>query len=209
MEKEFWTVQESISRKVQLTHFDPNKLAVIETDASRKDLCCDVMQEGKPVKLLSKPLTPAEADCSNVERELLAILFACERLHTHIFGRTITIHTDYQALEMIFMKRIGLAPPRLQRMLLRPGIYDISVRHVGAKSVLLADTLSRLIRPGTDRTIPNLDVSIAQVMKIKPTYLETIQGETQSDALLRQLRETIMNGLPESMKDLTDPLNPY
>ena len=78
-------------------------------------------------------------------------------------------------------------------MLLRLRMYDVS----------------RLIRLGTDRTIPNLDVSIAQMMKIKPTYLATIQRETQSDATLRQLRETIMKGWPESMNDLTDSLKPY
>ena len=139
------------------------------------------MQEGKPVKFLSKSLTPTEDDRSNIERELLAVLFACERFHTYVFGCTITIHTNHQTLERIFMKPISLAPPRLQRMLLRLRMY-VSVKYVGAKSVLLADTLSRLTRAGTDRTSPNLVVSIALVMKIKPTYLVTIQRETQSDA---------------------------
>ena len=36
---------------------------------------------------LSKSLTKTEADYSNIEREMLAILFACERLYLYIFGR--------------------------------------------------------------------------------------------------------------------------
>ena len=37
--------------------------------------------------------------------------------------------------------------------------------YIGSKSVLLVDTLSRLVEQGSTREIPGLDVSIAQVLK--------------------------------------------
>ena len=147
MQQEFETIKRAIARAIQLVHFDTQKAVVIETDASMKGLGAVLHQDGKPVKFLSKSLTSTESDYSNIERELLAVLFACEKLHTYIFGRPATIHTDHKPLQSIMQKPISLAPPRLQRMLLRLRMYDLQVKYVGAKSVLLTDTLSRLVQP--------------------------------------------------------------
>ena len=209
MQQEFNTVTKAIADAVQLIHFDPNKPVTIETDASLKGLGAVLIQNGKPVKFLSKSLTPAESDYSNIERELLAVLFACEKLHVYIFGRPVTINTDHKPLQAIFQKPISLAPARLQRMLLRLRMYDLQVKYVGAKSVLLADTLSRLVRPGSDNPIPGLDVSIAQVLKLGSTYLESLQAETRADNCLCQLADYIMSGWPEHMSDLPEILQPY
>ena len=143
MQKEIDTIKNEIANAVQLTHYEPNKSAVIETDASLKGHGAVLIQDGKPVRFLSKVLTPAEANYSNMERELLAVFFACEKLHTYTFGRETTIHTDHKPLHNILLKPISLVPARLQRMLLRLFKYDIQVVYVGSKSVLLADTLSR------------------------------------------------------------------
>ena len=155
------------------TSYDPKKPAIIETDASLKGIGAVLPQDGKPVRFLSKALTPAEANYTNIERELLAILFACEKLHRYRFGREITVHTDHKPLQAIFQKPVSLAPPRLQRMLLRLSKYDTHVNYVGSKSVLLADTLSWLVQPGTAKAIPGLDINIAQVLKVEPTRLES------------------------------------
>lgn len=209
MQLEFEHIKQAIADEVQLTHFDPNKPTVIETDGSLKGLGAVLIQDHKPVKFLSKSLTPAEAEYSNIERELLAVLFACEKLHSYVFGCTVTIHTDHKPLESIFQKPISLAPARLQRMLIRLRMYDLRVKYVGAKSVLLADTLSRLVDKKGAKTIPDLDVSIAQVLHFKPSYLEALQAEAKVDPTQIQLFDYIMNGWPEHMQDLPDDIRPY
>ena len=83
MQKELYTIKHDIANAVKLTHYDPSKPAVIETDASVKGLGAVMVQDGKPVRFLSEALPPAEANYSNIERELLAVLFACEKLHTY------------------------------------------------------------------------------------------------------------------------------
>jgi len=167
-------------------------------------------QEPQDAEFLSKALTPTEQEYANIERELLAIVFACERLHTYTFGQKVIIHTDHQPLRSIIKKPISLAPPRLQRMLIRLRTYDIDIIYVGANKVLLSDTLSRLVTPGKDAvTIPNLDVKIAQVLKIKPTRLETMQHETKTDPALTSLQELITRGWPQSKQDLPEELHPY
>ena len=166
-------------------------------------------QNGKPVRFMSKSLTQAESNYSNIECELLAVLFACEKLHVYIFGREVTVHTDHRPLDNIFRKPVSLAPPRLQRMLLHLSIYDVKVKYVGAKEAPLADTLSRLLPKGRDKPISGLDISIAQVIQIKQTRLATLQDETKEDPVLKKLSELIMTGWPESMQDLSEDLKPY
>ena len=209
MQLEFEDVKEAIADSVELTHFDPNKPAEIETDASLKGLGAVLIQAGRPVKFLSKSLTGTEAEYSNIERELLAVLFACEKLHTYVFGRAMNIRTDHKPLESIFAKPISLAPPRLQRMLLRLRMYDLNVKYVGANNVLLADTLSRLVRPGTSQTIPDLDIHIAQVLSIRPTHLESLQVETKADPTLAQMFGYINNEWPSHIHHLPEAVRPY
>ena len=209
MQKELDTIKNEIANAVQLTHYEPNKSAVIETNASLKGLSAVLIQDSKPVRFLSKALTPAEANYSNIERELLAVLFACEKLHTYTFGRKTTVHTDHKPLQNILLKPISLAPARLQRMLLRLSKYDIQVVYVGSKSVLLADTLSRLVEQGNARDIPGLDVSIAQVLKVEPTLLESLQEDTKADPTLAELTVLILTGWPNSMQDIPEHMHPY
>ena len=44
---------------------------------------------------VSRALTKTEQRYSNIERELLAIVFALERLNHYTFGRTITVQSDH------------------------------------------------------------------------------------------------------------------
>eukprot|EP00914_Ancora_sagittata_P001774 GHVO01004218.1.p1 GENE.GHVO01004218.1~~GHVO01004218.1.p1 ORF type:complete len:550 (-),score=74.23 GHVO01004218.1:1348-2997(-) len=102
MTNEMDIVKETIAKAIRLTHYDPNQPITIETDASLKGLGAALIQDGKPVRFISKALTTAESNYANIERELLAILFACERLHIYTYGRKVVIHTDHKPLMSIF-----------------------------------------------------------------------------------------------------------
>ena len=52
----------------------------------------------KPFMYVSRASTKTEQRYSNIERELLAIVFALERLNHYTFGRTITVQSDHQPL---------------------------------------------------------------------------------------------------------------
>ena len=90
-------------------------------------------------------------------REIIAIVFACERLHTYTFGQKVTIHADHKPLRSISKKPISLAPPRLQRMLLRLRTYDVDIFYVVASKVLLSETITPC-HSWENATIPKLDV---------------------------------------------------
>ena len=103
----------------------------------------DLLQDGQPIAYTSKSLTDTETRYANIERELLAIVFACQRFITYVLGRPFTVESDHKPLEMIHQKSLVSAPPRLQRMLLQLQRYDVTIRYRPGKEMLLADVLRR------------------------------------------------------------------
>ena len=123
----FEAIKQVITTLPVLAYFDKTKKHTIQCDASKKELGAILLQESKPVMYMSRALTETEQRYSNIERELLAIIFALERLNHYTFGRTITVQSDHQPLQSICKKSIVSASPRLQRLLLRLAHYDINI----------------------------------------------------------------------------------
>ena len=122
----------------------------MQCDASQSGLGAALIQNGHPVAYASRPLTPAETRYryAQIERELLAIVFACNRFAGYVYGRElVNIESDHKPLEPIFLKSLDSAPKRLQRMLLRLQKYSLQVKYKKGKDMHLADTLSRAYLP--------------------------------------------------------------
>ena len=66
-----------------------------------------------------------------------------------------------------------------------------------------------LIVPGTDKNIPGLNVQIAQVLKIRPTKLATMQEEITAHPCLQMLKTLIQSVWPETMQDLPNEVKLY
>ena len=103
-----------------------------------------LLQEGKPVIYVSRTFTPAEERYSTIERELLGVLFAMERLHNYVFGEPVRVQTNHKPLEMIWKKSVATASPILQQLLLRLARYEIQVEYICGKDNSIADALSRV-----------------------------------------------------------------
>ena len=97
----FDAIKEELSRTPVLAYFDRKAEHVIQTDASMKGLGAVLLQEGKLVIYVSGTLTPAEERYSNIEKELLGVVFAMERLHNYVFGEPVRVQPDHKLLEII------------------------------------------------------------------------------------------------------------
>ena len=87
--------------------FDVHKEVVIETDASKDGLGACLLQEGDPLAYASRSLTASEQNYVQIEKELMAIVFACEKFHQYVYGQPVKVVTDHKPLE-------AMAPGRLQ-----------------------------------------------------------------------------------------------
>ena len=97
-----------------LRYYDRRKPVTVQADASERGLGACLLQDGQPIAYASKSLTDTETRYANIERELLAIVFACQRFNTYVLGRPFTVESDHKPLEMIHQKSLASAPPRLQ-----------------------------------------------------------------------------------------------
>ena len=68
-----------------LAYFDPDEEVVLQCDASQKGLGAALLQKGRPVSYASRCMTSAEQNCAQIEKELLAVVFACERFHQYTY----------------------------------------------------------------------------------------------------------------------------
>ena len=140
----FKQIKRSITSQVTLSYFDESQGVTLQVDASTKGLGATLIQDGNPKALASKVLTGTDTRYANIERELLAVLYSCERFHAYLFGRLFVVESDHNPLESIHLKHLTSAPPRLQKMLLRLQQYDLKIKYKPGTSMLIADALSRL-----------------------------------------------------------------
>ena len=131
-----------------LRYYSLSEEVTLQADASQSGLGAALMQNGQPVAYASRALSPTECRYAQIEKEMLAIVFACERFNDYIYRRNgVNVETDHKPLEVIKTKPLNNASARLQRMMLRLQRYDLRVRYKQGKFMYLADTLSRAFAP--------------------------------------------------------------
>ena len=210
----FDAIKEELSRTPVLAYFDRKAEHVIQTDASMKGLGAVLLQEGKPVIYVSRTLTPAEERYSNIERELLGVVFAMERPHNYVFGEPVRVQTDHKPLEMIWKKSIATASPRLERLLLRLSTYEIQVEYICGKDNSIADPLSR-VDPLSPKPMDSKQMYVIPEHHITLTVLDTdnrfdrTRIAITANPALNQLRPYIFHGWPLQRQQLPERLQHY
>ena len=180
-------------------------------DASQRGIAAVLLQTKGSEEFASKLLSEAESRYSNIEREMLAVLFGLEKFHYYAYGRLVVVKSDHRPLEAIFKKHLSSAPPRLARMLLCIQKYDVQIKYLPGKDVPVADALSRISScPG--EAVQGLDISVHKVhfhLNASQTRVCQIQEETARDSTLSTLREVIMRGWPDRRSDCPAALLAY
>ena len=205
-------LKELISEESILAYYDTCKAVALEVDASMKGLGACIVQDGRPVMFASKTLTKTQSNYSNIEREMLAVMYGVERFHTYLYGRRFTIVTDHKPLEIICNKPVTAAPPRLQRMLLRIQGFDYEVKYRPGEEMTVPDTLSRL--PSARNSDPiTMDIRVddfnLDLINFSDAKKGELRRETMKCPVLNALMETIHQGWPENIKQLPTALRSF
>ncbi len=210
-EKSFHEIKSEIEKTTALRYYDPSKPLFVQVDASGSGLGAALIQEHGPIAFASKSLCGAETRYSNIEREMLGIIFGLERFHHYVYGRHVIVHSDHKPLEAISMKNLANAPPRLARMLLRAQRYDFTVVYRPGQQVTVADALSRISpSPGTE--IEDIDVSVHDVdmnLHATPSCLSDARRETAADPTLSAVVEAVIHGWPLKRSECPAVLTPF
>ena len=220
-DKAFKNLKQAICKDITLQFFDSDLPLYINADASQKGIGAIMLQPDKnckntsnteipnnlrPVAYASKTVTSCERNYSNIERELLGVLFSVLHFKHFTYGCKVHIITDHKPLVSLFRKSLTSAFTRLARMLLHILDYQLGVMYQPGTKMDLSDALSRLTSHNDNskaKSIPGLDIIVHDVQvftEISPLSLEKIKCVTENDPDLKTLRQYIQNGFAAKKK---------
>lgn len=154
-QNEIEKLKQILSTDPVLKIYDPKTPLVIQTDASKDGIGCVLLQDGRPVAFASRSLNKTEKRYAQIEKELLAVVVACEKFHYFIYGREVEVHSDHKPLETLIKRDLDKVTARLQRMFMQLLRYPaLTLKYVPGKQMLVADCLSRAFLPETEPDDP-------------------------------------------------------
>jgi hypothetical protein len=65
------------------------------------------IKDKKPyvINYASKTLNSAQMNCTTTEKELLAVVFACEKFRSYLVGSPVVVFSDHAALKYLLFKK--------------------------------------------------------------------------------------------------------
>ena len=147
-ENAFNEVKRELTAPVTLTLYNPEAETKVSADASAYGLGAVLLQKAadgwKLVAYASRALSDAERRYAQIEKEALAITWACDKFAMYLLGKIFQVETDHKPLVPILSsKHLDTLPPRVLRFRLRLDRFDFSISHIPGKHMYTADTLSR------------------------------------------------------------------
>lgn len=193
-----------------LKYFDVSKPVTITCDASQYGLGAACLQNSEPISYASRTLTETERRYAQIEKELLAVVFACQKFYDYIYGKPVLVETDHQPLVSILNKPLHTAPARLQRMILKLHKFNLTLTYKRGKQLYLADTLSRAPRTVTTEDLKDEDeFEVMTVQLISVNRLQELKEHTEKDSSLQSLYNTIKHGWPKKIQSVPVALKPF
>ena len=199
-----------------LRFYDTSLPTTLQVDASKNGLGACLLQQNQPVAYASRAMSSSESNYAQIEKELLAIVYGCERFNMYTYGAEIEVLSDHKPLESIFKKPLFKVPPRLQRMRLRLQKYNLKVRYVPGKFLYIADTLSRAFdqsnAPTDDDMHHDMEHFIHSViidLPISDVKLMELRELNCSDPTMQMLHRYAMEGWPQHKRDVPPSLQPF
>lgn len=213
----FKGLKDIVSSKPVLQFYDSSKPTKIAADASQRGLGAVLLQLHEqgwlPVAYASRAITETESRYASIEKESLALTFACERFHQYVYGQRFEAETDHKPLIAIFSKALNDCPPRIQRFRLRLQKYDFHLVHVPGKYMYTADTLSRAPLQASSSSMEEEIESYVNCVMSSISVTDYKQRElseaTAQDRVLELLVDTIFTGWPEERSQCPVELRPY
>lgn len=207
-------LKNKIKQAPLLKLFDPNLPIEIFSDASDKALGGCMFQGGKPVAFVSRSLNNAESRFPIIEKEMAALVFVMEKLHEFVYGRHVTVFVDHKPLVNIVLKDIHKVTNRLQRFRLKLLRYDVEVKYLPGKDNVVADLMSRSVRPMIEMTNANSDEYIVvhelrDLIPMTDLKRNCFKEALANDKTLKDVMTFVHEGWPNNLKSLSEEVKHF
>ena len=143
----FKAIKAKLARPTTLALYSPDAPTKIAADASAYGLGAVLLQqqsgEWHPVTFASRSMTDTEKRYSQIEKEALTLVCACEKFSDYVIGKAIFLETDHKPLVPLLGKtNLDCLPPGVLRFRICLMRFDYTISHVPGKHLYTADTLS-------------------------------------------------------------------
>ncbi|XP_062713135.1 uncharacterized protein K02A2.6-like [Aedes albopictus] len=218
----FQNIKRVLQSDLLLVHYNPEQEIIVAGDASKTGIGAVILHRFsngtiKAVSHASRSLSAAEQNYSQIEKEALALVFACTKFHRMLWGRRFTLQTDHQPLLRVFGSRKGIpvhSANRLQRWALTLLGYDFQIEYVATQDFGYADVLSRLIsnhqKPEEEAVIAAVrieeDVSSCfhDSFQHLPVTYEMLKAATKKDTVLQKVISFVQGTWPGRCEGIQD-----
>ena len=109
-DKAFKKIKHLLSQAPVLKCYNVNEEFTIQCDVSKDGFGCVLMQNEQLAAFASKTMSETEKRYAKIEKDCLAIVYACKKFNQYILGRSVKIETDHKPLEITFKKSFLSAP---------------------------------------------------------------------------------------------------
>nr|GEZ81246.1 reverse transcriptase domain-containing protein [Tanacetum cinerariifolium] len=129
----------------------------------------------RPIHYASKTLTEAESNYTTTKKEMLAVVYAFEKLRSYLIMNKCIVDTDHSALKYLFAKKDAKA--RLLRWVLLLKEFDFEVIDTKGAENLATDHLSRLENPYENVLDPK---EIKETFPLETLSMVTFRGDSSA-----------------------------
>ncbi|KAI2653770.1 Retrovirus-related Pol polyprotein [Labeo rohita] len=185
-----------------------------EHDENLRKVLNRARQNDQPISYASRTLTETETRYAQIEKELLAVVFACQNFYDYIYGKPVLVETDHQPLLTILNKPLHTALAQLRQMILKLHKFNLTLTYKKGKQLYLADTLSCAPRKVTTKDLKDEEeFEVMAVQMISVNRLEELKEHTGKDSSLQSLcnsikhayRVNIYRSCTKAMQELKRP----
>ena len=221
-EDAFIKVKKMITSAPTLTFFDPSKPITVTADASSYGLGAALLQsengEVRPVAFVSRTLLPSECRYAQIEKECLALVWACEKFHRYLYGLPeFKMITDHKPLVPLLNSHdLSKAPLRCQRLLMRMMRYNGTAEYAPGKTLTIADALSRSPLKNKESggvteidEIYLLEDITRESWAISDSKLEELEQATAADLEMCEVIQFTLDGWPKYCQDVPENLKQW
>ena len=113
-------IKQELTAPTTLALYDPAADTKISADASAYGLGAVILQKQannwKPIAYASRSLSETERRYAQIEKEALAIAWACDKFAMYLLGKRFQVETDHKPLvPLLKEKHLDTLPPRVLR----------------------------------------------------------------------------------------------
>ena len=220
--EDFARIKEKLTTPSILAWYDPTADTKVSADASSFGLGAVILQRTesnspwRPVAFASRTMTDTEVRYAQIEKEALALTWACERFSMYLLGKSFILETDHKPLiSLLSAKNLDSLPPCILRFRLCMMRCSFNITHVPGKTLITADALSRAPLQFESTESFNLQESaetfISAVVEALPASadrLAQIATAQSTDPILQQVTKYCQEGWPAKYL-IKGPLKPY